>query len=233
MKRRILAVAVLVLLALVAYLAWWPVPIEPVAWTPPPAPELTGPYALNEDLARSTRLLEDIGIGPEDVAFDAEGRLYTGFEDGRIVRMQLPRAEPRLFADTGGRPLGMVFDPLGYLVVADAARGLLDHLPRGRDQRPRHRRGRRALRLPRRSRHRPRRDDLRHRRLHPLRLRPPPARHPGARRRRPAPGVEPGDALDARPPRRSPVPQRRGGGAARATRSSSRRPAPIASAATG
>jgi sugar lactone lactonase YvrE len=75
--------------------------------------------------------MEDIGIGPEDVAFDADGRLYTGFEDGRIVRMKLPGAEPRLFADTGGRPLGMVFDPLGFLVVADAERGLLTISPTG------------------------------------------------------------------------------------------------------
>jgi len=131
MKRRIIAVAVLVLLALVAYLAWWPVPIEPVAWDPPKAPELTGPYAVNDTLTRNRRLLEDVGIGPEDVAFDEEGRLYTGFEDGRIVRMQLPRSEPRLFADTGGRPLGIVFDSLGYLVVADAVRGLLTISPAG------------------------------------------------------------------------------------------------------
>jgi sugar lactone lactonase YvrE len=125
MKRRLIGLLTSALFAVLAYFAFWPVPIEPVAWEPPEAPELEGPYAVNDALTRSWRLLEDAGIGPEDVAFDAEGRLYTGFEDGRIVRMALPKGEPRLFAETGGRPLGMVFDPFGNLIVADAERGLL------------------------------------------------------------------------------------------------------------
>ncbi len=124
-------VAIAVVLAVAAYLAFWPVPIAPVAWNPPAAPELAGPYALNDALTRGSRLLEGAGIGPEDVAFDAAGRLYTGFENGGIARMQLPNREPRLFAETGGRPLGMVFDPLGNLLVADAAKGLLSVSPRG------------------------------------------------------------------------------------------------------
>ncbi len=131
MARGIAVALTLAVVALAGYLLFWPVPIAPVAWSPSKAPELAGPYALNEDLARGTRLLEGIGIGPEDVAFDAEGRLYTGFEDGRIFRVVLPDGEPELFADTDGRPLGMVFDPLGYLVVADAVRGLLTVSPSG------------------------------------------------------------------------------------------------------
>ncbi len=120
-----------VVLATAAYLTWWPVPITPVAWEPPAAPDLAGPYALNDALTRGERLLEDAGVGPEDVAFDAEGRLYTGLEDGRIARLPLPNREARLFAETGGRPLGMVFDPLGNLLVADATTGLLSISPRG------------------------------------------------------------------------------------------------------
>jgi sugar lactone lactonase YvrE len=128
---RTVKIGIILVLAAVAYLALWPVPIEPVAWDPPEAPELTGPYALNDALRQGTRLLEGAGVGPEDVAFDGEGRLYTGFEDGQIARLSLPRREPRLFAETGGRPLGMVFDPLGNLVVADASAGLLSISPRG------------------------------------------------------------------------------------------------------
>lgn len=120
-----------VVLATAAYLTLWPVPIAPVAWDPPEAPDLAGPYALSDALTRGERLLENAGVGPEDVAFDAEGRLYTGLEDGRIARVPLPSREARLFADTGGRPLGMVFDPLGNLLVADATRGLLSISPRG------------------------------------------------------------------------------------------------------
>jgi sugar lactone lactonase YvrE len=114
---------------LVAYLLVWPVPIDPVAWSPPPAPAPVGPYAPNDALTRGRRLLDGIGHGPEDVAFDAEGRLYTGFEDGRIFRMTLPDGEPELCAETGGRPLGMVFDAAGNLVVADGRRGLLTVAP--------------------------------------------------------------------------------------------------------
>jgi sugar lactone lactonase YvrE len=131
MRRRIVGALALALIAAVLYLALWPVPIEPVAWESPEAPEMTGPYTPNEALTRSWRLLQEAGIGPEDVAFDGEGRLYTGFEDGRIVRMRLPKGEGRLFTETGGRPLGMVFDPFGNLIVADAERGLLSISPQG------------------------------------------------------------------------------------------------------
>jgi sugar lactone lactonase YvrE len=39
--------------------------------------------------------------------------------------MALPDGEPELHVDTGGRPLGMVFDASGTLIVADARRGLI------------------------------------------------------------------------------------------------------------
>jgi sugar lactone lactonase YvrE len=129
--RRIILSVALAILAVVAYLAFWPVPIEPAAWDPPEAPALEGPYALNDALAQGTRLLEGIGAGPEDVAFDRLRRLYTGFEDGRIVRMMPPYGAPEVFADTGGRPLGMVFDAEGHLIVADARKGLLSISPEG------------------------------------------------------------------------------------------------------
>lgn len=56
---------------LVIYLIFWPVPIEPVAWTPPPAPKLEGSYTVNDALAKAERLGENEGIGPEDVTIDA------------------------------------------------------------------------------------------------------------------------------------------------------------------
>jgi sugar lactone lactonase YvrE len=59
------------------------------------------------------------------VALDAEGRIYAGFEDGRIAVLQPDGTQPRIFADTHGRPLGLVFDPGGNLIVADAIKGLL------------------------------------------------------------------------------------------------------------
>jgi sugar lactone lactonase YvrE len=131
MVRRLVLVSMLLAALAAAYLTMWPVPAAPVAWDPPPAPSLTGPYALNHDLVVSSRLLEGFGTGPEDVAFDPDGNLYTGFHEGTIARLRLADGEATVFANTGGRPLGMTFDDRGRLIVADAFRGLLAVRPDG------------------------------------------------------------------------------------------------------
>lgn len=121
-----LLIAVLVLAMLAAYLLFWPVPIEPVAWTPPPTPSLTqGPYAYNEKLKGIEKIAVDIGRGPEGVAVDASGRLYAGFDDGRVARFNGDGSGYALITNTGGRPLGTTFGPNGGIVVADAIKGLL------------------------------------------------------------------------------------------------------------
>jgi sugar lactone lactonase YvrE len=124
MKRTILRVLLVIILGLVAYLFAWPVPISPVAWTPPTAPELTGVYAQNSELARVERLPVD-GFAPEDVAIDNQDRIYSGTADGRIFRFQPDGTHPDVFANTRGRPLGLIFDHNGNLIVADAIKGLL------------------------------------------------------------------------------------------------------------
>ncbi|WP_031162900.1 SMP-30/gluconolactonase/LRE family protein [Streptomyces durhamensis] len=67
--------------------------------------------------------------GPEDVVADAHGRVLTGAEDGRILRVHHlgdPRtARVEVLAETGGRPLGLEPLPDGGLLVCDAERGLL------------------------------------------------------------------------------------------------------------
>jgi sugar lactone lactonase YvrE len=66
-------------------------------------------------------------VGPEEITLGPDGMLYTGYEDGRVVRFH-PTDTHRvaeLFSNTGGRPLGMAFDRAGNLIVADAMRGLL------------------------------------------------------------------------------------------------------------
>jgi sugar lactone lactonase YvrE len=123
-KRLLLLVAVVILLVL-AYLSFWPVPIEPAAWTPPPAPSLTGAYQPNNRLAGTERLSLGHGFAPEDVALDSEQRIYAGLDDGRIMRLQKDGLQPELFADTKGRPLGLKFDQAGNLIVADSVKGLL------------------------------------------------------------------------------------------------------------
>ncbi|NGO06210.1 SMP-30/gluconolactonase/LRE family protein [Streptomyces sp. HC44] len=66
------------------------------------------------------------GTGPEDVVVDREGRVVTGVEDGRILRVH-PHGPARVqqIARTGGRPLGLEVLRDGRLLVCDAERGLL------------------------------------------------------------------------------------------------------------
>ena len=124
MKRTILRALIVIIAGLIGYLLLWPVPINPVAWTPPKAPELTGVYAQNSELARVERLHVD-GFAPEDVAIDGQDRIYSGTADGRIFRFQADGTRPEVFVNTQGRPLGLVFDHDGNLIVADAIKGLL------------------------------------------------------------------------------------------------------------
>jgi sugar lactone lactonase YvrE len=125
---RILA---LLLLVFLAYALFWPVPIEPVAWTPPAAPALEGIYARNNRLAAVERISAGDANAPEAVAFDAQGRLYAAVENGRILRRASDDGAFEVFAETGGRPLGMRFDAAGNLIAADAFRGLLSIAPDG------------------------------------------------------------------------------------------------------
>lgn len=129
-KKRVAAIAVLLIAACSIYLLVAPVPISPAAWTPPVAPTLSGQYAQNTRLSMVQRLSLGDGHKPEDVALDAQGSIYAGFEDGRIVQAQ-PDGSLSVFANTQGRPLGLVFDHAGNLIVADAIKGLLSIGPGG------------------------------------------------------------------------------------------------------
>jgi sugar lactone lactonase YvrE len=105
-------------------------PFDPAAWTPPPPPDFAGALAPNDELQRLEGI--EAGKGPEDAALDAGGRLWTGLEDGRIARVDPTSGVIETVARTGGRPLGLRFDPGGHLVVADAHRGILRVAPGGR-----------------------------------------------------------------------------------------------------
>ncbi len=117
--------------AALAYLLAWPVPIEPVAWSPPPDPGYTGPFASNHRLDGIEILPIGDHHGPEEVVLDDRGRIYAATHEGRIVRLQPDGSDPRVWADTGGRPLGIAFDQDRNLIVADAFRGLLSIAPDG------------------------------------------------------------------------------------------------------
>lgn len=136
MKNSILRVAlVLGALVVLAVVALWlvaaPSEIDPAAWEPPAAPELTGQYAANTALNDIELFFKGRLNGPEDIARDSEGRFYTGTADGRIVRIAADLSSHEVFANTGGRPLGMQFDSNGNLIVCDAHKGLLSIGPQG------------------------------------------------------------------------------------------------------
>jgi len=125
LKRNFLAFIAALIAATLVYLLLAPVPINPAAWAPPANPGLTGQYQENSRLAPVERLKLGQGHAPEDVAVDRDGKIYAGFDDGRIVQLQADGTQPRVFANTYGRPLGLIFDRDGNLIVADAIKGLL------------------------------------------------------------------------------------------------------------
>jgi sugar lactone lactonase YvrE len=93
-------------------------PIDPVRWLPPPVDQL--PELPEAPLTR----VPVPGNAPEDVVADAAGRIWTGVDDGRIIRID-PDGKPTVVADTGGRPLGMHVARDGRVLVCDSHRGLL------------------------------------------------------------------------------------------------------------
>jgi sugar lactone lactonase YvrE len=95
--------------------------IDPVVWHPAKIPPGTRP---TRGTLPALSLVQVSGLGPEDVLC-AEGHVFTGLEDGRILRLTPDGRRLDTIADTGGRPLGIELHPDGRLLVCDAVRGLL------------------------------------------------------------------------------------------------------------
>jgi sugar lactone lactonase YvrE len=93
-------------------------PVDPVRWQPPPVTPLPdfGPAELT--------VVPVPGHAPEDVVADGDGHIWTGVDDGRIVRVT-PDGRTAVVGDTGGRPLGLAVARDGRLLVCDSPRGLL------------------------------------------------------------------------------------------------------------
>lgn len=104
-------------------------PVAPVVWRPAPPPRRA--FAPQGEIPMpEPAVLPLPGIGPEDVAVDADGRILTGLEDGRILRLTPADGAVETLAETSGRPLGVEVDADGSLVVCDAYTGLLRVDPR-------------------------------------------------------------------------------------------------------
>jgi sugar lactone lactonase YvrE len=103
-------------------------PVDSAAWSPPEPPPMTGELAPNQRLKSADLLAKGEVYGPEDTTVNANGVVYTGTQDGWIVRVW-PDGRVENWLNTGGRPLGMVFNQQGNLIVADAWKGLLSIAP--------------------------------------------------------------------------------------------------------
>lgn len=75
------------------------------------------------------RVFQVPGRGAEDVVVAGrgpnEGAVFTGTEDGSLIRISHDGRRVSRIGDTGGRPLGIEAFPDGRLLVCDARRGVL------------------------------------------------------------------------------------------------------------
>ncbi len=130
MKRTVAAILALPVLLLL-YLLLWPVSVSPVAWDAPQFPGLVNPYQPNDKLSAAKSVRIDDFFGPEDIAGDNDAYLYASTNNGHIIRFRGNGSELSVFADVGGRPLGLEFGSDGYLYVANALLGLQRISPLG------------------------------------------------------------------------------------------------------
>ena len=128
MKKVGLAAGVILLL-LVAYFVFWPVPINPVSWNAPMPLGYVGPHAVNTKLANLKIIPIGADVGPETIAIGKDGKLYTTVASGNILRMNPDGSAQEVFVNTGGRILGFDFDASGNLIAADSIKGLLSISP--------------------------------------------------------------------------------------------------------
>ena len=131
MIKKVLIILLILACFPVVYIVSQTPPIDPAAYSPPAKPPLTGVLAPNDLLNKAELLAQGKINGPEEVAVDAQGRIYGGTQDGKVMRL-LPDGRLETFAVTTGRPLGMQFDREGNLIVCDSYKGLLSISPVGK-----------------------------------------------------------------------------------------------------
>lgn len=109
---------------LFGYLLFWPVAVDPVAWSAPSDNGYTGAFAQNQHLSQLQRIELRDAEGPEDYALSQNQEIFFSLASGDINYID-GQGTIKNWVNTGGRPLGIEFDGQGNLWVADALQGLL------------------------------------------------------------------------------------------------------------
>jgi sugar lactone lactonase YvrE len=125
MRRPLIRTAAVLAAALCVWLAFAPVPAEPVSWQPSPDPGYAGAYAQNTRLAGLHRIDLAGAAGPEHIALGPDGLVYAAVDGGAVLRMHPDGSGREVWARSGGRVLGFDFDARGRMIAADALRGLI------------------------------------------------------------------------------------------------------------
>lgn len=122
MKKIVVIISALFLI-LGAYLAFAPVSIDPVSWTPEQDQGHTGVFSPNTELTNLERISLGASVGPEDVTV-LDGWLYATSQTGDITRINPKTKSVNIIANTGGVPLGIEAHD-GLIYIGDAHKGLL------------------------------------------------------------------------------------------------------------
>ena len=89
-------------------------------------------WAINDTLTHAPPIGLDELEGAEDMVIDGDGNLYCGDRRGWVWKFDGPdHARGRVFARTGGHPLGHAWDLEGHLVVAVSGMGVYRIHPDG------------------------------------------------------------------------------------------------------
>ncbi len=103
--------------------------VDPSRQDPDPLEDITQPsskWAINGDLTAAPPIGLGRLEGAEDMVLDADGNLYCGDRRGWVWKFDGPDFEHgRIFARTGGHPLGHAWDLEGRLVTAVSGMGVI------------------------------------------------------------------------------------------------------------